>query len=67
VVGETLKIGQEGDKRKFRRLKKSDYYEAKAAAEAEEVTRWVKCKCCGDDITGKDFGGYCFRCSNEPL
>jgi len=61
------KIGQEGDTRKFQPLKKDDYYEAKAAAEANVVTEWPKCKCCGEQIKGKNWNGYCFRCFNEPL
>ena len=60
-----MSSGQEGDSRKFRRLKRTDYYEAKVAAEQKEVTRWVKCATCGQDITGQNYNGYCFRCYNE--
>lgn len=63
-----MRIGQEGDTRKFRRLKKTDYYEAKAAVDAGEVTRWPTCECCGSSIIGQVYDGkYCFRCKNEPL
>ena len=57
--------GQKGDTRRFRKLKSTDYYAAKAACEAKEVTRWPKCKTCGQDITGLNFSGYCLHCHNE--
>lgn len=57
--------GQEGDTRRFRKLKSTDYYEAKAAVEQKLVTRWPKCATCGQDITGQNYGGYCFHCHNE--
>jgi hypothetical protein len=62
-----MKIGQEGDDRKYRRLRKSDYYEAKAAVEAE-VHKQEYCKVCGRPLEPerKNWGGYCFECFNEP-
>lgn len=61
-----MRIGQEGDDRKFRRLKKTDYYEAKAAAEAD-VAKVQHCKTCGREIgeTRKNWNGYCLQCSQE--
>ena len=62
-----MSVGQEGDDRKYRRLKKSDYYEAKAAAEAQ-VAEVQHCLVCGREIgeTRKNWNGYCFECFNEP-
>ena len=65
-----MNVGQDGDTRRFRPLRKRDYYEAKAAADADVVTRWPKCHTCGQDITGAVYGRppdevYCFRCWNE--
>ena len=57
--------GQPGDTRKFRALKKTDYYASKAAAEQKTVTSWPKCLTCGQDITGQNFNGYCLHCHNE--
>lgn len=63
--------GEEGDQRQFRRPRPTDYYEAKAAAEAPQKTKWDRCEVCGMDITGKVFRGsedgkfLCFRCNNE--
>ena len=62
-------IGQEGDTRKFRRLRSSDYYEAKAAVQAakREPRSFPLCKNCRQPITGQNFDGYCLRCKDEPL
>lgn len=65
-------IGQEGDTRKYRRLKKTDYYEAKSAIEAEkrQSKDWPVCRTCGQKILGATFGSppdelYCLRCWAE--
>ena len=60
------KIGQEGDTRKYRKLKKSDYYEAKAAAEAT-VVQYAHCRTCKRELgrIRKNWNGFCFECSNE--
>jgi hypothetical protein len=59
-------IGQEGDDRKYRKLRKSDYYESKAAFEAD-VAKVQYCKTCGREIgeSRMNRGGYCFLCQNE--
>lgn len=59
-------IGQEGDTRKFRSLRKKDYYEAKARVDAP-VEKKQYCKVCGRPLgdTRKNWGGHCFQCSNE--
>jgi hypothetical protein len=64
-----LSVGQEGDTRQYRRLKRSDYYVAKAAVEASkrDPKRFPKCKNCKEEITGLNFNGYCLRCHDEPL
>lgn len=60
------RIGQEGDTRKYRRLRKSDYYEAKAAVEAE-VVGYAHCITCGRELgrVRKNWNGYCLECSTE--
>jgi len=51
----------------------TDYYEAKAAVEAGEVTQWPRCEICGLEIKGKSFAGsssgkyVCFECWNETV
>ena len=62
-----MRVGQEGDDRKYRRLRKQDFYNAKAAVEAEVVGD-VPCKVCGRmlGVARKNWGGYCFECFNEP-
>jgi len=62
-----VSVGQEGDDRKYKRLRKSDYYEAKAAAE-QPVVGDVPCKNCGRPLgtVRKNWSGYCFECFNEP-
>jgi ribosomal protein L32 len=57
--------GQEGDTRPYRKLRRADYYEAKAAADADHVTEWPKCKTCGEAIRGHNWNGYCMRCHRE--
>jgi len=63
-----MRIGQEGDTRKYRRLRKSDYYEAKAAADAE-VHKWVYCRICGRRLGAerRNWNGLCIDCHNEDL
>ena len=63
-----MKIGQEGDSRKYRRLRNTDYYEAKAAAEAE-IIKYAKCRVCGRELgrVRKNFNGYCLECYTEDL
>lgn len=60
-----MSIGQEGDTRQYKRLKRADYYEAKAAADAKTVTKWAKCHTCGQEITGTNYNGYCMRCFRQ--
>lgn len=50
------RIGQEGDTRPYRRLRRSDYYEAKSAVEAEKREEWPRCSVCGQEIRGANFG-----------
>ena len=57
-----LNIGQEGDTRQFKRLRKSDYYAAKAAFDAKQVTKWAKCQTCGQELRTLNWDGYCMRC-----
>lgn len=61
-----MSVGQEGDDRKYRPLRKDDYYAAKAAVEQSEEGV-VYCKNCGREISvsRKNWGGYCFQCKNE--
>ena len=60
-------VGQEGDTRKFRRLRSTDFYEAKNAVQAEkhEPHSFPRCKICGESITGKNWDGYCMRCFRQ--
>jgi translation initiation factor 2 beta subunit (eIF-2beta)/eIF-5 len=60
-------IGQEGDTRRFRRLRSSDYYDAKAAVQGmrNDPKHFVKCKICGQAITNQNYGGYCMRCFRQ--
>jgi hypothetical protein len=64
-----MMIGEEGDTRKYRHLRNSDYYEAKAAVQTakHDPKQFVTCKGCGQKITGQNYDGYCFHCKNEPL
>lgn len=63
--------GQPNDTRPMRRLRSTDYYEAKAATEQKEITKWEQCEQCGQDITGQMYRGssdgkyLCFRCKNR--
>lgn len=61
-----MRIGQENDNRKYRRLRKSDPYAAKAAVEAPQA-KMQYCPNCGREISihRKNWGGYCFQCKNE--
>jgi len=63
-----MSIGQEGDTRKYRRLKSTDYYEAKAAVEAD-VVKYSYCRVCGRELgrVRKNFNGYCLECYTEDL
>jgi len=62
-------FGQEGDTRKFRRLRHDDYYESKTAVEAEkrQPRKFKRCKTCGDilDCSRTECNGYCHRCYFE--
>jgi len=62
-----MSVGQEGDTRKFKPLRSTDFYNLKAAVEAEkrQPHSFPKCQTCGQAITGKNFDGYCFKCNNE--
>jgi hypothetical protein len=62
-------IGQEGDTRKFKRLRSSDFYEAKAAVAGlkNDPKRFAVCKTCGQKIMGQNYDGYCLLCKDEPL
>jgi ribosomal protein L34E len=62
-----MKIGQEGDTRKYRKLKKDDYYDTKTAVEADKRRKpYIQnCKTCGQPITGLNTNGYCLRCALE--
>jgi hypothetical protein len=68
-----MQIGQPHDKRKYRRLKSTDYYVAKAAVEAGEITEWPRCEICGLECKGKTFSGskdgqfLCVECWNETV
>jgi hypothetical protein len=62
-----VSMGQEGDTRKFRRLRSSDYYSAKAAVQGmrNDPKHFVKCKTCGQAITSQNYDGYCIRCFRQ--
>ncbi len=57
-----MSIGQEGDTRQYRRLKRTDYYASKSAFDQKQIKKYPKCKGCGQDITGHNWSGYCLRC-----
>ena len=74
------RIGQEGDTRPWRRLRRDDYYESKSAVEAEKkglsqltsvkIDRWPMCSVCGNECRGVSFGQppkdvTCLRCWSE--
>jgi hypothetical protein len=60
-------IGQEGDTRKFRRLRSNDYYDAKAAVQGMKLDpkQFPKCKTCRQEITSHNYNGYCMRCFRQ--
>ena len=65
-----MKIGLEGDKRKFQRATKAQREEEVTKDVVDEITRWPQCIVCKMDITGKKWrvaeGKYvCFMCHNE--
>jgi RNA polymerase-binding transcription factor DksA len=62
-------MGLEGDTRKFKHLRNTDYYALKAANDAlkRDPKHFVACKVCGQAITGQNYGGFCLRCKDEPL
>jgi hypothetical protein len=64
-----MNIGEEGDTRKFRRLRHTDYYDAKSAVEADKRRKPVikPCVLCGELVTGLSTNGYCLRCTLETL
>ena len=67
-----MKIGLEGDKRKFQKATKAQKEAAITyGMDDDEVTRWPRCEVCKIDITGKKWPGseagkyLCTPCSNE--
>ena len=64
-----MNVGQEGDTRKYLKLRHSDHYQLKPAVQAEkkEPKRLPKCKCCKQPIVGLNLNGYDLRCFTEPL
>jgi len=64
-----MSIGQEGDTRQYRRLRKSDYYESKAAVEGLKLDpKYIpRCSACKQEITGHVWGSekepLCMRCA----
>lgn len=64
-----VKIGLEGDKRRFPKAKKDDYDVTKNIP--KPITKWPRCEICGLEIKGKAFRGSVqgkfvdFRCWNE--
>jgi formylmethanofuran dehydrogenase subunit E len=65
-----MKIGEEGDTRKYQRPRHGDYYVSKNAYESP--SSWPRCAVCKDDIRGKKWrvaeGKYvCTRCHNETV
>jgi hypothetical protein len=67
-----MKIGLEGDKRKFRKATRAQKEAEDSVTKdiPDEKTKWPKCHGCGMDITGSKWrvaaGVYeCFRCHNE--
>jgi len=63
-----MRIGQEGDDRKYRKLRKTDHYMAKAAVDAT-VTKWQYCKVCNRQLgkVRKNWNGFCLECYTEDL
>jgi hypothetical protein len=74
------RIGQEGDTRPYRKLRRTDYYDSKAAFEAEKkgltqhtsrgIDKWPRCSVCGQECRGVTFGVppgdiTCLRCWSE--
>lgn len=62
-----MRIGEEGDTRKFRG--KPTYSEGVAAALEVKPERVVYCRNCGLElgVIRKNWDGYCIRCFDEPL
>ena len=61
-----MSVGQEGDTRQYRKSKRGDYAETKAASEHKQPKAPV-CKICRQEIVGENFSGFCLRCHDEPL
>ena len=64
-----MQIGQPNDDRKYRRLRKSDYYSVKKAADQKVKGSFDKCGICGRSLEGvrKNWGGFCIECRNDTL
>jgi hypothetical protein len=73
-----MSIGQEGDTRRYRKLRKDDYYATKSAFEtpnqhtSRSPTEWPRCSVCGQECRGVTFGVppddvTCLRCHNEKV
>lgn len=73
-----MKIGQEGDTRKYRKAKRDAYYATKSAFETDgqhtslAADRWPVCTVCGQECRGVTFGQpprdiTCLRCHNEEV
>lgn len=63
-----MSIGQEGDTRQYKRLRRTDYYDAKAANDGLKLDpkHFPRCKICGQDIVGQVYNlGYCMRCFRQ--
>jgi len=75
-----VEIGQEGDTRRYRKARRDDYYEFKAAWEAYKngstqstsvkPDRWPVCSVCGLECRGVTYGVppkniTCLRCWSE--
>lgn len=71
-----MRVGQEGDRRPYRKLRRNDYYESKSAFETDNqhtsrgVDRWPVCSVCGEECRGVTYGVppdniTCLRCHNE--
>lgn len=64
-----MNVGLDGDTRKFRHAKKTDYSAPVQAANEQKPERTRYCVACGiplEPLT-KEWNGYCLRCFNEPL
>lgn len=63
-----MSMGQEGDTRRFRKAKKTDYSAGvRAAMEVKPVTKWTRCVVCKQAITGLNYRGKCHSCFNDNV